>query len=140
MRRTGPLSPEEYAAIKASVRLTPPDKLTSRLVATIEAQKGLELRLRDAMKEAARFGACIPDGYDNELAHDAISTVGYLAEEARLECSHWRCTPTFDPVAARGLDEVEVRRRWPRFEGVCEECGSMVISYASAEHFAAGDW
>lgn len=56
------------------------------------------------------------------------------------KCEHGRCRPQFDAGAARGLSDQEVRRRWPRFEGVCSECGERVIVYASAEHFVMGDW
>ena len=55
-------------------------------------------------------------------------------------CSHFRCVPPFDPVAARLLEAEEVRLRWPRFEGPCPDCGELVIWYASPEHFIAGDW
>ncbi len=55
-------------------------------------------------------------------------------------CKHEPHQPTFDAKAAEGLDEYEVRRRWPRFVGRCSQCGQQVILYASAEHFVAGDW
>lgn len=55
-------------------------------------------------------------------------------------CRHPRCTPAFDADAAQGLDEYEVRRRWPRLMGECPDCGQHLISYASAEHYIAGDW
>lgn len=45
----------------------------------------------------------------------------------------------FDPRDANLPEEV-VRRRWPRFHGHCKNCGQMMILYASAEHFIAGDW
>lgn len=48
--------------------------------------------------------------------------------------------PAFDAEAARGLEAEEVRRRWPRGHAVCPRCGTLVISYASAEHYIAGDW
>ena len=55
-------------------------------------------------------------------------------------CQHPQCVPAFDEDAARGLDEWEVQRRWPRFEGMCPDCGALMIVYASAMHFAMGDW
>lgn len=48
--------------------------------------------------------------------------------------------PAFDEAAAVGLDEWEVRKRWPRGNGRCPNCGSLVITYASSAHYAAGDW
>ena len=55
-------------------------------------------------------------------------------------CKHEAVQPTFDNEAAAGLDEHEVRKRWPRFSGRCSECGQRVILYASAEHYIMGDW
>ena len=58
----------------------------------------------------------------------------------RTDCRHRSCLPEFDEEASKGLDEYEVRKRWPRFDGECPECGGLVISYASAMHFVRGDW
>lgn len=56
-------------------------------------------------------------------------------------CNHPRTpVPAFDEVAARGLSAEEVRRRWPRGEGPCPDCGVPMITYASGAHFAYGDW
>ena len=55
-------------------------------------------------------------------------------------CQHQRCPVAFDLDAAKGLSAQEVRTRWPRFYGVCFDCLSMVMLYASFEHFVAGDW
>lgn len=54
-----------------------------------------------------------------------------------LICTHGI---TFNEAAARGLDEHEVRRRWPRFMGTCKHCGYSGIYYASNAHFVLGDW
>ena len=48
--------------------------------------------------------------------------------------------PAFDLAAASGLEAEEVRRRWPRFHGVCPTCQGLLISYASYEHYILGDW
>ena len=55
-------------------------------------------------------------------------------------CEHPKCLPKFDEKAARGLDEFEVRKRWPRFDGKCPDCGALLIQYASAMHYIMGDW
>jgi predicted RNA-binding Zn-ribbon protein involved in translation (DUF1610 family) len=55
-------------------------------------------------------------------------------------CEHKSCAPAFDSAAAEGLDAYEVRKRWPRFNGRCPECGEQMIYYASMEHYVAGDW
>ena len=46
----------------------------------------------------------------------------------------------FDPVAARDMTSAEVRKRWPRLGVTCPDCKSSVMSYASHEHYIAGDW
>lgn len=55
-------------------------------------------------------------------------------------CEHPKCTPKFDADAAKGLDPVEIRKRWPRFSGECPDCLQRLISYASWMHYIAGDW
>lgn len=48
---------------------------------------------------------------------------------------------TFDREAARGCDEHEVRRRWPRLDGACPlGCGYEGIGYAGKLHYVMGDW
>lgn len=63
-----------------------------------------------------------------------------VVREARDVCPHTLVQPTFDEEAARGLDEYEVRRRWPRFMGQCPTCKGQVIIYASYLHYIMGDW
>ena len=55
-------------------------------------------------------------------------------------CRHPYSTPAFDEDAARSLDAYEVRRRWPRFDGVCPFCRERVIMYASYAHYILGDY
>lgn len=56
-------------------------------------------------------------------------------------CGHGDFPPVaFDSEAARGLDEYEVRKRWPRIEDQCPVCGQRTIVYASFEHQLSGDW
>jgi len=38
------------------------------------------------------------------------------------------------------MSDAEVRRDYPRFDGVCEDCGQRVILYGSYTHLVAGDW
>lgn len=52
---------------------------------------------------------------------------------------HERCKVEFDEADAN-LPEWEIRRRWPRFDGECPDCGKRMIVYASATHYIAGDW
>lgn len=60
--------------------------------------------------------------------------------DSQSECQHLKVMPTFDEGAARGLSASEVRRRWPRFEGVCPDCGQRGVIYASYMHYLAGDY
>jgi ArsR family metal-binding transcriptional regulator len=60
-----------------------------------------------------------------------------------FQCQHAECRPRFteaDEREAQNVDASEVRRRWPRFDGRCPDCGEQVIMYASAAHYVAGDW
>jgi len=56
------------------------------------------------------------------------------------ECPHAQIMPEFDAEAAKGLSAAEVKRRWPRYEGVCPDCGQGGAFYASYEHYLMGDW
>lgn len=58
----------------------------------------------------------------------------------RSPCKHESCTPEFDEEAAQGMDEYEIKERWPRFDGTCPDCGGLVIAYASPMHYIMGDW
>ena len=60
--------------------------------------------------------------------------------DVTMGCAHDADMPVFDEDAAAGLDEHEVRRRWPRYFGKCSQCGSNVILYASYAHYICGDW
>ncbi len=66
-----------------------------------------------------------------------------LGETVRARCDH-RAASAFvsipQDVDLFSLSESEVRRRFPRYEGPCPDCGEGVIFYASAEHYIAGDW
>jgi hypothetical protein len=81
------------------------------------------------------------------VAHDQASRevfFGQLAaacERAGAQPRGPTCTHgvVFDAAAARGLSEVEIRRRWPRLEGLCPlGCGFCGAAYASLEHYLAG--
>ena len=57
------------------------------------------------------------------------------------QCQHKRMpVPDFDPVAAREMTSTAVRMRWPRKFMQCPDCSYGAISYASYEHYIAGDW
>ena len=55
----------------------------------------------------------------------------------RRTCNHGI---TFAMDEAEGLSAAEVRKRWPRFDGTCEQCGFYGVAYASFGHYVMGDW
>lgn len=66
---------------------------------------------------------------------------GKKVKSAAELCKHPRVPiPVFDAKAAIGLDVSEIRRRWPRGNNICPDCGGRLILYASAEHYIMGDW
>lgn len=67
------------------------------------------------------------------------------AEDTKIRlvgCEHKQALEavSFDKDAAAGLTAYEVRKRWPRYSGICPECRCPLIGYASTEHYLAGDW
>lgn len=57
--------------------------------------------------------------------------------DMRFMCNHG-CY--FDEGEAQSCDYTEVRKRWPRFFGLCSECGYQGIYYDSMAHYIYGDW
>jgi hypothetical protein len=55
-------------------------------------------------------------------------------------CSHIKVIPVFDLEDSKSLSSEEVKRKYPRFSGICPDCGCNVILYESFEHYIAGDW
>jgi len=41
---------------------------------------------------------------------------------------------------ANKLSSFEIRKRYPRFDGVCPDCNQQVIVYASMHQYIAGDY
>lgn len=75
------------------------------------------------------------------ICDDGCRCHSCLAEEAKMEaCTHYKVTPKFDEEKAQGLDSHEVKSRWPRFSGMCPDCGWHGIMYASYSHYIHGDW
>ncbi len=60
-----------------------------------------------------------------------------MSDTQQVECDYG-CI--FDETAAKGLSVVDVRRRWPRFEGACARCEYRGIYYASYVHYLMGGW
>ena len=75
------------------------------------------------------------------IPHDTAAA-GVIAD--RIEalgtadaCRHEAVRPSFNRTEARGLDPMEIERRWPPFAGVCTTCRAPVILYESREHYTA---
>lgn len=56
------------------------------------------------------------------------------------KCRHESVMPKVSDDQLEGLSADEVREKYPRFFGVCPDCGQRLILYASAMHYVAGDW
>jgi hypothetical protein len=61
-------------------------------------------------------------------------------EKSINDCKHEKHIPKFDSELAKNMSWIEVREKFPRYYGKCEECGESLIAYASTEHFVMGDW
>lgn len=56
-------------------------------------------------------------------------------------CKHAKHMPVIpEGVELFKLSSQEVREQYPRYSGRCDDCGTLVILYASPEHYVAGDW
>ena len=77
--------------------------------------------------------------WDGQKTHDgSLIAVECFWLVKRFSCDHGL---TFNSNLARGLSSMEVRKRWPRLDGLCPKgCGENGIHYASWEHYQAGDW
>lgn len=90
-------------------------------------------------QQSAGPGASVTGEDSVRLTAESSRPQGLLNKGQR--CGHPNLPPVeFDAEAAKGLDNYEVRRRWPRLYCRCADCGSMVMKYASQEHYYAGDW
>jgi len=63
------------------------------------------------------------------------------SKQFKPKCDHARHTPAVpDDDTLCEMSNREVRRKYPRYDGICEDCGAQVIVYASFMHYIAGDW
>lgn len=61
--------------------------------------------------------------------------------EYHLGCQHPKIEkPPFNLEIAKDMTADQIRAFYPRGCEFCPDCMSSVITYASAEHFFAGDW
>ena len=57
-----------------------------------------------------------------------------------LICNHVKCVPVFDAEKAKTMSADEIRKAYPRFEGRCPDCDTLVIIYADLSQYIGGDW
>lgn len=58
----------------------------------------------------------------------------------QAECQTCKVEFDLDLASTLGLESYEVRNRWPRWFGKCNDCGYEGIRYASFAHYVYGDW
>lgn len=76
----------------------------------------------------------------NPPAEPCDHGVTFDEEEAGRILDGWRPSTDVDWVVGNPGTR-EVRRRWPRLDGVCpKRCGFVGIGYASYTHYVMGDW
>lgn len=64
----------------------------------------------------------------------------FLGEVFATSCTHPKCRPEFDEEKAKHMHPAQIQKTFPRFQGVCPDCGQEIIKYASREHQYYGDW
>lgn len=102
-----------------------------------------EQRVVDLGRAEARRrneGRAVSDPLDDLTGEAVRALLRKYTAPVPAGCDHAATIPAFEQSAAIGLSEDDVRKRWPRFEGECPDCGQRIIAYASTAHFVAGDW
>lgn len=76
-------------------------------------------------------------------SNQGVQSTPVIVDVPPPSCSHSAVTPKMtreEEKEAHALRPHEVRKRWPRFQGICPECNQQVIAYASMAHYILGDW
>jgi hypothetical protein len=95
-------------------------------------------RFAEALEEIFPRGYCVATVDVPAPACD--HGVTFDAEKARALLGDWGPTDAVEFIMGSPAS-AEVRRRWPRLHGECPKgCGYNGIAYASADHYAMGDW
>ena len=68
-----------------------------------------------------------------------ILTLDEILSEPK-DCKHPKCMPKWDEKACEGKTAAWVREHFPRFAGVCPDCGVQLIMYASEAQYICGDY
>ena len=56
------------------------------------------------------------------------------------DCPHTPHLPRFNVDACAKQTAKQARASYPRFDGVCTQCGQHVTLYASMDHYQRGEW
>lgn len=71
---------------------------------------------------------------------DCDHGITFDADEANKLLEGWKPKDAAEIIAGNPA-RTEIRKRWPRLCGPCPKgCGYVGISYASPQHYIAGDW
>ena len=61
--------------------------------------------------------------------------------DRKLKCDHERHIPKVpDDETLNEMSVADIRKKYPRFEGTCQDCGARMILYGSVMHYILGDW
>lgn len=55
------------------------------------------------------------------------------------KCKHESCLVFFDLDQAKKMKKSEIREKYPRFFGKCQDCKVEIIKYASKAHYVYVD-
>lgn len=77
------------------------------------------------------------------MNHSTNDGWGDQIKVPQSQCEHTKHVPQYDHAEMRKdgrLSVEEFRAKYPRYQGICEDCGAQVICYASYTHYIMGDW
>jgi hypothetical protein len=77
---------------------------------------------------------------DYDKALEKFNKLTWLPPENKNKCLHSKCEPEFDEKACENLSAAEVQHRYPRFDGICPDCGEHLIMYKNTLHYLMGDY
>ncbi len=58
----------------------------------------------------------------------------------KKNCTHAKCMPEFNEEEAEKMTAKQIREKYPRFQGICPDCGEQLIMYASTKQYIYGDY
>ena len=109
------------------------------------SEAATKARLKEMVEKGLIKESEVPEDVVSKMAKDLADDVDrkFVQEVVAVAVATPACDHglAFDSEAAHGLDAHEVRKRWPRLDGLCPKgCGFHGIGYVSYEHYICGDW